>query len=387
MRDWLQHERVKLYGRLLARVLLFVLCLWLIIRLAPVFLSLFLPFILAFVMASLIYPLVNLLHKKIGMPRRTLSFLLVVLMFISVGTLIGWFVYSLVRETISLARNIEAYMDYLTMSFEILTNNIKWLLDFVPGDTEVIITEIINSFLLWLQDVSKSMADYAISNTVPLTTSLGSGVVATIIFIMAAYFITADYFNLSSRLRALLGSRVYGGYDIVRNAAVSALGRYIRAQLLLALIAFFYMLTGLLLMRQDYALLLALILAVVDFLPFIGTAVILVPWAIICIVTNSIYKGVFLLALSATFFIVRRLLEPKIVSQQTGLSPLATLFSIYAGMKIAGVWGMIGGPIIAMIIISVYKTGIFNGFIKDAEGETIPLRNVFGMGERLYLRI
>jgi len=367
MSEWLRHERVKLYGRLLARVALFGLGLWLIIRLAPVFLSYFLPFILAFLMASVIYPLVNLLHKKVNIPRRTLSLLLVVLVFFSVGTLIGSFIYSLVRQTVSLARNIEDYLDYVNMSFDILSANLKWLLDFIPGDTEVIVTDLIDAFLMWLRDISKSIADYAIANTVPITTSLGSGVVAVVIFIMAAYFITADYSRLSAQFRKIIGSRVYGGYDMVRSATVFALGRYIRAQLLLALIAFCYMLAGLLILRQDYALVIALILAIIDFLPFLGTAVILVPWGIICIVGNFTYKGFFLLALSASFFIVRRLLEPKIVSQQTGLSPLATLFSIYAGMKLGGVWGMIGGPIIAMVAVNVYKAGIFDGITKDAK--------------------
>jgi len=365
MRDWLRHERVRLYIKLLARLILFGLALWFVIYMGPVVLSYFLPFILAFCMAAAINPLVNLLHRKIRIPHRILSFLLVLLVFFSVGTLIVWFVYTLVRETVSLAKNVETYLEYVNRSLEIVTDNIRWLLDFIPGDTEVVLTEFFDAFIPWLQDNGRAMADYAVANTVPLTTKVGSGVIATIVFIMAAYFITADYSRLAARMRSLLGTRVYSGYDMVKSAALSALGRYLRAQLFLALIAFIFMLAGLLILGQDYALLLALILAILDFLPFIGTGIMLAPWGIICILGNDIGKGVFLLALSFAFFLIRRFVEPKIVSQQSGLSPLSALICIYLGMRIAGVWGMIGGPILAMIVISVYKAGFFNGFIKD----------------------
>ena len=43
----------------------------------------------------------------------------------------------------------------------------------------------------------------------------------------------------------------------------------------------------------------------------------------------------------------RRVMEPKFVGDQTGLSPILSLVSIYVGMKLAGVLGMILGPTVA----------------------------------------
>ena len=137
------------------------------------------------------------------------------MVFISMGALLGWFVYTLARETISLASNIEEFLDYFDRSIVLMLNSLTWLLNFLPGDTESVVTEIINAFLQWIQDSSLAIADYAIANTVPLTTRLGSGIISIVVFIMAAYFITADYAHLAARLRSLIGARVYGGYNAV----------------------------------------------------------------------------------------------------------------------------------------------------------------------------
>ena len=66
------------------------------------------------------------------------------------------------------------------------------------------------------------------------------------------------------------------------------------------------------------------------------------------------------LLLSCSFFLIRKFAEPKIVGSQTGLHPLNALMSSYIGMKITGIWGAICGPVVVMVIISVYHSGIFN---------------------------
>ena len=61
----------------------------------------------------------------------------------------------------------------------------------------------------------------------------------------------------------------------------------------------------------------------------------------------------------------RRFAEPKIVGDQTGLSPILSLFSIYIGMKLGGVPGMVLGPIVVLVLINLGKTGMFSGIGMD----------------------
>ena len=80
---------------------------------------------------------------------------------------------------------------------------------------------------------------------------------------------------------------------------------------------------------------------------------------------GNFQKGLFLLALALALFIFRKLAEPKVVGNQTGLSPLLSLISIYVGMKLGGVIGMILCPILCMVVIGLYGMDFFTPTITD----------------------
>ena len=104
---------------------------------------------------------------------------------------------------------------------------------------------------------------------------------------------------------------------------------------------------------------------IIDFVPFFGSGTVLVPWAAICLLTGNIKKGIFLLILAFILFLFRKLAEPKVVGNQTGLSPLLSLISIYVGMKLGGVAGMILCPIACMIVIGLHGMGFFTPTMND----------------------
>ena len=100
-------------------------------------------------------------------------------------------------------------------------------------------------------------------------------------------------------------------------------------------------------------------------MPFFGSGAVLVPWGVICLLIGRFQKGIFLLALAFVLFLFRKLAEPKVVGNQTGLSPLLSLISIYVGMKLGGVAGMILCPIACMIVIGLHGMGFFTPTITD----------------------
>ena len=53
------------------------------------------------------------------------------------------------------------------------------------------------------------------------------------------------------------------------------------------------------------------------------------------------------------------------MGDQTGLSPILSLVSIYVGMKLAGVLGMILGPILALVALNLAGMGMFRGLRTD----------------------
>src|SRR5699024_4253836 len=108
---------------------------------------------------------------------------------------------------------------------------------------------------------------------------------------------------------------------------------------------------------QEYALILALILALVDLLPLVGTIAVLLPWGIFEWIIGDPSKGVFLVILGIGFFLFRRVTEPKIMGTQTGLHPLLALIGIYVGIEVFGLWGALLGPLVMVILISIIRSG------------------------------
>ena len=125
-------------------------------------------------------------------------------------------------------------------------------------------------------------------------------------------------------------------------------------------------LTGFLILRIDYALILALGIAIFDALPFFGSGAILIPWAIVGFLSGKTSLGVGLLIIYLSVLLMRQMIEPKVVGSSIGMHPLLTLISMYAGYRIFSIGGLILGPLCLMLIISLYKIGLFNGIIEFA---------------------
>ena len=92
----------------------------------------------------------------------------------------------------------------------------------------------------------------------------------------------------------------------------------------------------------------------VDALPFFGTAVILVPWALVSLIYGDFYAFTALIIIQLLTFVVRQLAEPKVVSHQIGIHPILTLISVYVGLKYFGIYGVIGAPILTMLAVNLY---------------------------------
>ena len=196
---------------------------------------------------------------------------------------------------------------------------------------------------------------------------LPSFLVALVIFVMATFLLTADYPYLRSRAVQHLDEGPLRFLDQVRATALGAFGGYLKAEFLLSVGVFFILLIGFFLTGQPYGLLLALGLAVMDFIPIIGAGTVMVPWAFIALFTGDLPSAVELMAIWGVIALFRRVMEPKFVGDQTGLSPLLSLVSIYVGMKLAGVAGMILGPVVLLVILNLAGMGMLRGLRLDLE--------------------
>jgi len=99
-------------------------------------------------------------------------------------------------------------------------------------------------------------------------------------------------------------------------------------------------------------------------IPILGSIIILAPWALYMFLAGKTAMGVKLSILAIILLAIRRIVEPKVMGQQMGLSPLLTLISMFLGLKIFGFLGLIIGPLIVILITSATEAEIIKWNIK-----------------------
>lgn len=95
---------------------------------------------------------------------------------------------------------------------------------------------------------------------------------------------------------------------------------------------------------------------VLDALPFIGTGVVLTPLAILQIMQGHYGRAVICGVLYVVCIFIRELLEPRLIGKRMGIPPIAVLLSLYAGIQLFGVAGIIKGPLGFVIITETYRS-------------------------------
>lgn len=358
-------DRGRLWFRLSIRLLLVVLGGLAAVKLGPPLLSLFAPFVAALIVAALLNPAVKWLQRRLGWSRKLLSLLLLLLVFGLIGGALGVLVYAAGNELVSLTQNWEGLLEQFQTSAEQLEGLLAQGISLLPPSMLEFGQRTVDSFVTWLQTVVPAALGTAAAAAGQWAMGVPSFVVALVVFVMGAYFLSSDYPYLRTRVVQHMDESVLHFLRQVKATALAAFGGYIRAELLLSVGVFFILLGGFLLVGQSYALLLALGLSLLDFIPIVGSGTVMVPWAVAALFTRDYSAAIYLMVIWGVVAMFRRVAEPRFLGDQTGLSPILSLVGIFVGMKAGGVAGMILGPILILVVLNLAGLGLFHGVWMD----------------------
>ena len=359
--------RGRLWFRIGVRLVVLLAGLWLLWKVGLPLLSLMAPFVAALITAAILHPAVGWLRGSLGGSRKLWSLLVLALLFGLAGAALGGLVYAAGAQLVSLVQSWDDLLQGLEGMFRQLEQLFAQFWDLVPPALNETVDSVWESVLAWLKNTLPTMLEGMMNYAKDKALSLPALGLALIIYVMAAYLLTADYPDLRTAAARRTDQRLLAFLRQVRDTALAAFGGYVKAEFLLSVGVFFILLGGFFLIRQPYGLLLALALAVMDFIPIIGAGTVMVPWAVIDLVTGNLSRAIQLMVIWGLIALFRRVGEPKFVGDQTGLSPILSLVSIYVGMRLGGVLGMILGPTVLLIALNLVKLGLFDGVRADAE--------------------
>ena len=358
-------QRGALWLRLGIRLVLAALAVWMLAAFGRPLLSLFAPFLFALMTAAMLNPMVKRLQRALGWNRQAVTLLLLLVLFGLLGGALALLVYAAAGQLVSLVQNWSGLLDQLQSVLDQLEQLFAQLLALVPPQVTELVEKAGEDLFQWLSEAAPAMLGSLGMEAGERAMGLPGFCVALVIFVMAAFLLTADYPYLRSRYVQHLDEGVRRFLSQLRTTALGAFGGYVKAEFLLSVGVFFILLAGFFLIRQPYGLLLALGLAVMDFIPIIGAGTVMVPWAFIDLFTGDLPRATALMVIWGVVALFRRVMEPKVVGDQTGLSPILSLVGIYVGMKLAGVLGMILGPIVLLVLLNLAGMGMFDGLRRD----------------------
>lgn len=358
-------ERGRLWMRLGIRLVLTVLVVAGLALAGPPLLSLFMPFVLAFAAAWLLDPLVRGLQKRFGLPRKLLSLVLILLILAGLGGLLTAFVWNITDEVVSLYENWTDIWTGIQTGLTDLDKALSRALSLIPAEVRTVGLEHWDALLDWLQSAGTDTLGRAAAWATRTAKGVPAFAVAAVMFLMGTYYLTADYPSIRAGVAQLFHGRPRRFLREVHAAAVSAFGGYVKAEFILSVGVFFILAVGFTVIGQPYTLLLAFLLAVMDFIPIIGAGTVMVPWAVVDLCLGDLRRAIELMVIWGLIALYRRVWEPKVVGDQTGLPPAVSLISIYIGMRLAGVAGMILGPVVCMVAWNIGRLGIFEPTLED----------------------
>jgi sporulation integral membrane protein YtvI len=205
-----------------------------------------------------------------------------------------------------------------------------------------------------------------ITGVLSTASRIPSMIISIVVTIVLACFMTADYDLIVRFVYCQFPKEKRKDLTRAKQLLKMNLGKMGKAYALIMLVTFTEVFIGLTILKMiglfnsSYIAVIAVVTAIVDVIPVLGTGTIVLPWAAYSFITGNIGMGIGLLVLYATVTVIRQIVEPKLVAGQLGLPPFVTLIAMYLGLKIIGVLGVFILPIIAIMLKLLNDEGIID---------------------------
>ncbi|HIZ66769.1 MAG TPA: AI-2E family transporter [Candidatus Blautia pullicola] len=166
------------------------------------------------------------------------------------------------------------------------------------------------------------------------------------------------------KVRRLLDSSRFLGKIKHLGAGLWTGGKaYLRAQIKIMGIISLVCIVGLWLLRVKHFLGFGLAVGILDAFPVLGTGTFLIPAGIFLLLSGETAVGVGYFLLYLVTAAIRQLLEPRLIGEGMGISPLAVLLSVYLGLFFYGGWGFLLGPLSGLLLYGIFKEWDFHKFL------------------------
>lgn len=180
----------------------------------------------------------------------------------------------------------------------------------------------------------------------------GEGIVAYFIGNIATYFILSDKYDILNFINSVLEEEIFNKL----RYKIYQLRKVITIEIRLVLMSTITTTLGFYILKIPKAFLLGIFCGILDILPYVGTIIVFIPLLLYNILVKKYFIVIGLVALYIFVEIIRQILETKFISNRLSIHPLAVLISIYIGIKVLGIVGLITGPLYVIVAKEILIT-------------------------------
>lgn len=344
------------------------------------------PIVCAFFIATILQRPKNFLTRKTFFKKGAASVISLFLLIFIVVSLIALIGVRAVSE-------ISGFIDYVTIQIQhidvLVTNIENAVMNFIGNLPAFLSETLTESVTTIFTQIREYLAGQSTELTDSITGSLGSafsfswittplsGVISTakqipsiliavVITLVASCFMTSDYDEIMGFIKRQFPEEKRKDLSRAKVLLKTTLSKMAKAYALIMTVTFTEMFIGLSVLKlagiysSNYAVIIAIVTAIVDIIPVLGTGTVLIPWALYNLIVGNFGLAIGLAVIYAVITVIRQIVEPKLVAGQLGLSPVVTISSLYLGLKIFGVFGMIIAPILVTMLKVLNDEGIIH---------------------------
>lgn len=317
---------MKKVNSAMLKIILLLIFVIIILKLCLVFLW---PFIISIIIVFFLEPIVKY-FIKIGLTRKASAVLSYTISILLISLVIAYLSKYASKNIITSLNKIPYSIEFLSKRLNLKNEKINY-------------NQIINT----LQQFLISYKDKAFK----IVYSTAGGVIYIIIIFITSIYISIDAEIIAGIIKKLIP---YSMFSVVKNVT-DKIENIINLELKLVLSTAFQTAAGLYILGVKQALTIGFICGILDILPIVGPSMIFIPWIIYEFLAGKIVFALGLAFLYILLQVVREILEVKLVGKKLRIHPVITIISLYVGVVIFGIYGVIFGPLMVILAKELYN--------------------------------
>ena len=334
------------------------------------------PFIIAVPIAAALQPVIRFLQKRIKLKRSPASLIPVLLL---LALFLGLIIWLLIFTIGHVPGIVSQSGDLMTESISTMRLAMSNLLTKIgestdPGVADWIrnaLTTLLERLSIWGTSIAQTVGTFVVN----LATAMPYSIIYISFLTIGLYFIAKEYEEIRSYLPGGKRRKQDSRITQLTNSTVKSLFGYLRVQGTFALIVGIVSWIYLTCFGFSYAGITALFCGVMELVPMIGSGVPYIIMSVIQFLLGNTAAGFQILFLTLGLQLLRRVLEPKLMSDSIGITPLESLIGMFVGMRFGGIIGLIGGPVLMSVLVGAFKGGLFASTARDFHLISVWMKN------------